>query len=451
MSGDAYDLFVIGGGSGGVRAARRAAESGAKVAIAEEYRFGGTCVIRGCVPKKLLVYASSFPEYFAASEGFGWSLHPACFDWKRLIENKDREIARLELLYRTGLQRAGVELIDGRATLRGPDRIQVAGQRDLLKASHVLIATGGWPHVPRVPGREHAVTSNEVFGLVEFPDRVLIVGGGYIACEFACIFRGLGATVLQVYRGPLFLRGFDDDLREFAVRELRRHGIDVRFQHDVAAIRKTTSGLEVSLNSGEAETVDLVLYATGRKPVTDGMGLRAAGIELGKKGEVLVDALSATNVPTVYAVGDVTDRLNQTPVAIREAEAFVETVFGGIPTPPNHSLVPLAVFTRPELATVGLTEAEARRLYDVEIYRTEFQPLMQALGGTGERTMFKLVVERASRRILGIHLGGHGAAELIQCLAIAVRMGATKDDFDHTIAVHPTSAEEIVTLRNACP
>ncbi len=448
MAANRVDLFVIGGGSGGVRAARRAAETGARVALAEEYRMGGTCVIRGCVPKKLLVYASSFPDLFDSAAGFGWTVGPRSFDWPGLIAAKDREISRLEGLYRSGLERAGVEVHEGRATLRGPGRVRVEGTAGEIEARHVLVATGGTPFVPDVPGAELAITSNEAFRLPELPRRIVVVGGGYIACEFACIFRGLGSEVRQLYRGPMLLRGFDDDLRAFLTRGLERRGVEVETGVRVAEIRRRDGSLTMLLEDGGEREADAVMYATGRLPNTRGLGLEAAGVETGAKGEVLVDRYSRSGVPGVHAVGDVTDRINQTPVAIREAEALVATVFRGQPTEPDHALVPVAVFTRPELATVGMTETEARAQGDVLVYRAEFPPLGAALGGGDERILMKLVVDRATRRVLGVHLGGAGSAELIQCLAIPVKMGATKDDFDRVCAVHPTAAEEIVTMRD---
>ncbi len=447
MTGEHFDLFVIGGGSGGVRAARRAAEAGARVALAEEYRFGGTCVIRGCVPKKLLVYASSFPGYFEASAGFGWNVGERSFDWSRLIANKDREIARLEGIYRAGLERAGVHVLASRATVAGPGRIRIQETKEEIRTRHILVATGGTPFVPEFPGHELAITSNEAFHLSELPSRVLVVGGGYIACEFACIFRGLGAEVRQVYRGPMILRGFDDDLREFLTRGMERQGIVVETETDVVRIDRRDGALSVTLRNGEERLADVVMYATGRLPNSSGLGLESAGVDLGRKGEVVVDAFSRSSVPGIHAVGDVTDRINQTPVAIREAEAFAATVFRDQPTQPDHALVPLAVFTRPELATVGMTETGARERGEVLVYRAEFPPLSAALGGGNARILMKLVVDKPSRRILGIHLGGAGSAEMIQCLAIPLKMGATKDDFDRVCAVHPTAAEEIVTLR----
>jgi len=442
------DLFVIGGGSGGVRAARRAAESGAKVALAEEYRFGGTCVIRGCVPKKLFVQASEYADRWDAAAGYGWSLGAPRFDWLQLISAKDREIARLENIYLTGLEQSGVQVLRGRARIRAPGLVAAEGVSEPIRCRHILVATGGTPFVPDIEGAELAVTSNEAFHLPELPRRVIVVGGGYIACEFACIFRGLGCDVRQLYRGPLVLRGFDDDLRHFLTAGMERKGVVVETNADVRRLRRVGAGICVELLDGTGREADLVLYATGRKPNTADLGLEAAGVELGPKGEVAVDEFSRSAAPGIHAVGDVTDRINQTPVAIREAEALVATVFRDRPTRPDHALVPLAVFTRPELATVGMTEAEARRRGEVRIFRTEFSSLSVSLKGGRSRVLMKLVVDTANDRVLGVHLGGAGSAEMIQCLAIAVKMGATKAEFDQVCAVHPTSAEELVTMRD---
>lgn len=416
------------------------------MAIAEQDRFGGTCVIRGCIPKKLLVYASGIADTLEAGAGYGWRIEGAEFDWARFIASKNREIARLEAIYRAGLENAGVTILDSRAQVRGPHDIETdSGRR--LSARYLLVATGGRPHVPDVPGRELVSVSDDFFELPARPARALIVGGGYIACEFACILAGLGAQVVQVYRGELILRGFDRGLREYAAREMRRQSVDLRFETEVVRVCRKDNKLAVELTAGRLDDLDLVLYATGRRPATVGIGLPEAGVELGRQGEVLVDEYSQSSVPSIYAIGDATNRLNQTPVAIREGEAFVRTVFRGEPTQPDHALVPLAVFTRPELATVGLGEEEARRCAEVEIYRSEFRPLFHTLSGIDEKAMVKLIVDRSTRRILGAHVGGYGAAEMMQCLAIAIRMGATKEDFDSTVALHPTTAEEIVTLR----
>ena len=446
-----YDLFVIGGGSGGVRAARLAAQGGARVGIAEEYRFGGTCVIRGCVPKKLLVYASSFAEAFEDAAGFGWRVGETRFDWAALIAAKDREIARLEGIYARNLDLAGVELHRCRATLAGPHEVRLALSDRVVSARHILIATGGAPFVPDVPGAHHAITSNEAFDLPHLPRRVVVVGGGYIACEFAGIFNGLGARTTQLYRGAQVLRGFDDDLRDHVSAAMTGRGIDLRCGADVAEIHKRGDALAVTLTDGATLEADAVMYAAGRRPNTVGLGLEALGVALDKGGAVVVDAWSQTCIPSIYAVGDVTDRLALTPVAIREGAAFVETVFRGNPTRADHADVATAVFTQPELGTVGLTEAQARAAGPVEIYRAAFRPMLATLSGRDEKMLMKLVVAKDTRRVLGVHIMGHGAAEMIQLAGVAVKMGATKEDFDRTVAVHPTAAEELVTMRDPVP
>jgi glutathione reductase (NADPH) len=441
-----FDLFVIGGGSGGVRAARVAAEAGAKVALAEEYRYGGTCVIRGCVPKKLLVYASGFADAFEDAAGFGWSVEKPTFDWATLIAAKDAEIARLEAVYHDTLKRAGVELFRARATVSDPHCVRLATGAE-YSAKHLLIATGARPFVPEIPGAEFGITSNEMFGLRALPERMIVVGGGYVACEFAGIMGGLGTRVIQLYRGEQILRGFDDDLRDHVAGAMRDRGIVLEVGRDVVGIERDGDGFAVKVDNGETHRVDQVLFATGRNPSTEGLGLEALGVGIAANGAVQVDQWSQTAVPSIYAVGDVTDRYPLTPVAIAEAQAFAQTVFEGRPQPVDHSLIPTAVFTRPEAATVGLTEAEAARRGPVESYETRFRPLVDTLSGRGERMLMKLVVDADSRKLLGVHLVGPGAAELIQLAAVAVRIGARKDDFDATIAVHPTAAEELVTLR----
>ncbi|MFN3613892.1 MAG: glutathione-disulfide reductase [Rubrimonas sp.] len=442
-----YDLFVIGGGSGGVRAARVAAQSGARVGVAEEFRFGGTCVIRGCVPKKLLVYASGFSTAFEDARGFGWDVGSTRFDWSALIARKDAEIARLEAVYARNLDAAGCELHRRRAVLEGPHEVRLAGEDRPVRARHILIATGGAPFVPDVPGAHHAVTSNEIFDLPTFPARIVIVGAGYIACEFAGIFNGLGARVTQVVRGPLILRGFDDEARSFVSDAMRARGVDLRYGAEVLEITRDSNGLHAHLNDGDVIAADCVLYATGRRPNTDGLGLEKVGISLGKNGEIPVDAFSQTVVPSIFAVGDVTDRLALTPVAIREGQAFADTVFHGRPTRADHSDVATAVFTQPEIGTVGLTEAQARETGPIEVYRTAFRPMMNAISGREERMLMKLLVSKESRRVLGVHVVGSAAAEMIQLAGVAIKMGATKEDFDRTVAVHPTAAEELVTMR----
>jgi len=441
-----YDLFVIGGGSGGVRAARMSAGYGAKVAIAEEYRWGGTCVIRGCVPKKLLVYASHVHDEIRDAAGFGWTIPEASFSWPKLIENKDKEIARLSGIYVDLLKKSKVEVIEARARVVDRHTVEVDGRR--VTAKVILVATGGRPERPQLPGIEHSITSNEAFHLQHLPKRVAVVGGGYIAAEFAGIFNGLGAKTHLLYRGAPILRGFDDDLRAFVSEELTKKGIDLRTNTEVAAIEKSGGHLKVTLKSGDALEVDQVLYATGRVPNTADMGLEAAGVDLDKKGVIRVDGHSRTSVETIYAIGDCTDRLNLTPVAIKEAMAFADTVFGGKPWAMDHSNVAHAVFSQPSVATVGMSEnaarSEGRRL---DIYKTSFKPLKGTLSGSTERMFMKLVVDRGTQVVLGVHMVGADAAEIIQSIAIAVKMGATKAQFDQTVALHPTAAEEFVTMR----
>ncbi len=443
-----FDLFVIGGGSGGVRAARIAGETGARVGLAEEYRMGGTCVIRGCVPKKLMVYASGFADAFEDAAGYGWSLgaEPR-FDWAALIAAKDREIARLEGIYGEVLRRAGVQIFATRATLVDAHRLRLATGEEVT-AKHILIATGGHPFVPAIPGVELGITSNEMFHLPAQPRRILIVGGGYVACEFAGVMRGLGSEVTISYRGAEILRGFDNDLRDHVEEAMRARGIGVQVSCDVVALERAGDAIEARFGDGGTLLVDQVLFATGRRASTAGLGLEAAGVALRADGSVIVDDWSQTGVPSIYAVGDVTGRVELTPVAIRDGHAFADTVFGAMPRKVDHSLVATAVFTRPEAATVGRTEAEARAEGEVEIYRARFRPMYNLLAGREERMLMKLVVARESRRVLGCHIVGTGAAEMIQMAAIAIGMGATKEDFDRTVAVHPTSAEELVTMRS---
>jgi glutathione reductase (NADPH) len=448
MSQFDYDLFVIGGGSGGVRAARIAAGHGAKVAIAEEYRLGGTCVIRGCVPKKLLVYASRFRDDFEDAAGFGWSLSEPSFDWATLIANKDAEITRLEGLYRAGLERGGVTILQARAELAAAHTVTVQPGNRRLTARFILIATGGRPVVPEVPGAGHAITSNEAFHLESLPKSILIVGGGYIAVEFAGIFSGLGVDTTLLYRGPKILRGFDEELRDTLTAELLKRGIDVVCNAEIAAIDKGWLHTGVTLKDGSKVETGKVMYATGRAPNTRGLGLEAAGVELGPKGEIKVDPLSRTSVQNIYAVGDVTNRVNLTPVAIREGHAFADTVFGNKPTAVDHALVPTAVFSTPEIGTVGLTEDRAREHYPrLDVYKSHFRPLKHTLSGRDERMLMKLLVDGDSGRVVGCHILGADAAEIVQMAAIAMRLGATKADFDATMALHPSAAEELVTMR----
>jgi glutathione reductase (NADPH) len=441
-----YDLFTLGAGSGGVRASRVSAGHGARVAVAEERDLGGTCVNVGCIPKKLLVYASHFRNDFEDARGFGWSVGERRHDWRSLIERKDAEIARLNGVYAKLLDAAGVDRLEGRARIDDPHTVSVDGRS--FTAENILVATGGWPSVPDVPGSEHVFTSNEAFHLKELPERVLIVGGGYIAVEFAGIFHGLGAQVTQLYRGPLFLRGFDDDLRNGLAEEMRKKSIDLRFDAVVARIDRDGDGLRATLGDGTVHSADGILYATGRRPLTADLGLEAAGVELDEKGAIRVDAYSRSSVPHIWAIGDVTDRLNLTPVAIREGIALAATLFGDRPTPVDHENVPSAIFSQPPLGTVGLSEERARKEYgEVDIYYTRFRPLKQTLTGSDEETHMKLVVNPATDRVVGVHMLGPEAGEIIQGFAVALKAGATKAHFDATVGIHPTSAEEFVTLR----
>ncbi|HTS39845.1 MAG TPA: glutathione-disulfide reductase [Xanthobacteraceae bacterium] len=443
------DLFVIGAGSGGVRAARIASGHGARVMIAEEYRFGGTCVIRGCVPKKLLVYASRFAEEFEDAGGFGWTVPEPKFDWPTLIANKDKEIARLEAAYLSTLERAGVRTVKSRAVLEDAHTVRLLATGETVRAKHILVATGNGPfHGAKIAGLEHVISSNEAFHLPRLPKRILIQGGGYIAVEFAGIFHGLGAEVTLVYRGESILRGFDDELRAHLRAEMERRGIKIVTRQIVEAIEKVEHGLCVNLSDHEAFTVDQVMFALGRHPNVSGFGLEKIGVRLSKYGGIDVDEYSRSSVPNIYAIGDVTNRINLTPVAIREGHAFADTVFGGRPTAVNHSNVPTAVFSEPECGAVGMTEAQAvERLPKVDIYKTQFRPLKATLSGRDTRVFMKLVVDGTNDRVVGCHIVGEGAAEMIQLVGIAVRMKATKADFDATMAVHPTASEELVTLR----
>lgn len=445
-----YDLFVIGGGSGGVRAARiAAADWGARVALAEESRMGGTCVIRGCVPKKLMVFASAFPEQMRDAQAYGWSVDPGRFDWPAFRTSLAKELDRLEAAYRSGLVNAGVTIFDMRAQIRDPHTVQLADGRTVT-TKHILIATGGWPFVPDIPGRDLAVTSNEMFHLDALPARALIVGGGFIASEFACILNGLGVEVTQVYRGGQILRGFDDEARGLVAGAMVARGVNILLNSDVARLDRFGDAITATLTDGSAIDTDLVLYATGRQPNTAGLGLENLGLALGAAGEVPVDGFSQTAIPSVYAVGDVTNRINLTPVAIREGHAFADTVFGGQPRQPDHELVASAVFTQPELGTVGLTEEQViAEGGDYEVYSASFRPMRSLFAGRDDRVLMKLIVDPDSRRILGCHIVGPEAGEMIQLAAIAVKMGATKEDFDRTVAVHPTIAEELVTMRKA--
>ena len=443
-----YDLVVIGAGSGGVRAGRIAAKHGAKVAVAEEYRVGGTCVIRGCVPKKLLVYASKFSEEFEDAVGFGWTTEKVSFDWSTLIGNKDKEIERLSNIYVRNLEAAGAELILERATILDDHTVQLASGRKIT-TRYILVATGASPFVPRhLPGHELAITSNEAFHLERLPRRMVIVGGGYIAVEFAGIFNGLGVETILVYRGEQILRGFDDDLRHHHAAEMKKKGIDVRTKLDVAEIQRSGDGVRVTLNDGSVVGAGQIMFATGRMPNAHGLGLENVGLHGTPHGAVAVDGYSKTPVDSIYAVGDVTNRVNLTPVAVREGHAFADTVFGNKPTAVNHSMIPTAVFSQPELGTVGLTEAQARASRTkVDIYKSNYRPMKHTLTGRAERIFMKLVVDGESDRVLGCHIAGTDAGEMAQLLGIAITCGATKAQFDATMAVHPTAAEELVTMR----
>ena len=474
MTDHDYDLFVIGAGSGGVRASRMAAGHGARVAVAEERYLGGTCVNVGCVPKKLLVCASGFADHYREASGFGWTADEPAFDWGQLIANKNREIERLNGIYRGLLDGAGVELFEGRARLLDPHTVEIesgGNGRHSVTADQVLVAVGSWPELPAIPGIEHAISSNEAFFLERLPKRFAVVGGGYIGVEFAGIFAGLGCEVTLIYRGPLFLRGFDQEIRTHLAEEMRSRGIDLRFDCRVESIEeinvreigrrsdfrqitrpRQTAGdgdrLRLHLDDGDAVECGEVLYATGRRPLVADLGLANCGVALGPHGEILVDAYSRSNVPNIWAIGDVTDRLNLTPVAIHEAMCLSRTLYADEPTPVDHEGVATAVFSQPPLAAVGLTEEAAReQVGDVDVYRSRFRPLKLTLTDNQERTLIKLIVDRRTDRVLGAHMLGADAPEIIQGLAVAVKMGAAKKDFDAAMAIHPTSAEEFVTLR----
>jgi glutathione reductase (NADPH) len=448
MSDFDVDLFVIGGGSGGVRAARIAAQHGARVMLAEEYRLGGTCVIRGCVPKKLLVYAARFHGEFEDAAGFGWTVPHATFDWPTLIANKDKEIGRLEAAYGSLLAKSGVKVVKNRATLLDAHTVQVANG-DRVRVAYVLISTGGAPSFgDKIPGIEHAISSNEAFHLAELPRRVVIQGGGYIAVEFAGIFAGLGSHVTLVYRGENILRGFDDEVRQHLRMDMEKHGIRVVTGRTITAIEQAGTHYSVQLSSGNHIPADKVMFATGRVPNVAKLGLKEAGVEIAKNGGVAVDEYSRTSAPNIYAVGDVTNRINLTPVAIREGHAFADTVFGNKPTIVDHANVPTAVFSEPEVGAVGLTEAEARaKLQQTDVYKAMFRPLKATLSGRDTTVLVKLVVDGKTDRVVGCHIVGEGAAEMVQVAAVAVKMRATKADFDATMALHPTIAEELVTMR----
>ncbi|WP_341915361.1 glutathione-disulfide reductase [Polaromonas sp. YR568] len=445
-----FDLFVIGGGSGGVRAARMAAQRGARVALAEVAAMGGTCVNVGCIPKKLYSYAAHYAEAFEESHGFGWTGAAPVFDWARLKTNRALEISRLNGVYLQLLQGSGVQIIEGWATLADAHTVEVEGSR--YTAKHILIATGGRPSLPEVQGRELVITSDQIFDIDPFPARLLVVGGGYIACEFASIFNGLGAQVTQLYRGAQVLRGFDAEVRAFVAAEMVKTGVDLRLHADVAAIRQAADGLLVQLQDGSSTTVDAVLYATGRLPNVAGLGLENAGVPLTAQGAIEVNAHYQTAVPSIYALGDVTARIQLTPVALGEAMVVVDHLFGAAagkkPRRMSYDFIPTAVFTHPNIGTVGYSEADARKEFGkVSIYRSEFKALKHTLSGSTERTLMKLVVDDASDRVVGLHMVGADAGEVVQGFAVAMKAGATKAIFDSTIGIHPTAAEEFVTMR----
>lgn len=442
-----YDLFVIGGGSGGVRAARIAAsEGGARVALAEESRMGGTCVIRGCVPKKLMVFASEMPEAVSQARAYGWDATIGSFDWTAFRNCLEDELTRLEAAYRKTLKTAGVIIYDARANLIDPHTIALSTGKTIT-AKHILIATGGLPFVPHIPGADLAVTSDAMFHLPKLPTNAVIVGGGYIASEFACILNGLGVKVTQIYRGDEILRGFDIEARTHVVAGMERSGIQILRGRDVMRLDKADDQITVHSSLGEIFSCDLVLYATGRRPNTAGLGLEQIGVTVKSNGAVMVDEFSQTVLPSVYAVGDVTDRINLTPVAIREGHALADTLFNARPTKADHELVPSAVFTQPEFGTIGLTEEQAAARGLTDVYVSKFRPMRTAFAGMPEQYLMKLVVDTETQKVLGCHIVGPGAGEMIQLAAIAVKLGATKGDFDRTIAVHPTASEEIVTMR----
>jgi len=442
-----YDLFTIGAGSGGVRASRMSAFFGAKVAVAEERYLGGTCVNVGCIPKKLLVYASHYGEDFDDLAGYGWTVGERRFDWSKLIENKNQEISRLNGIYRKILTDAGVSLFEAHAEVIDPHTVSVGGQR--ITAKYILVAVGSWPTVPQFLGSEHAITSNEAFYLPSLPEKVIIVGGGYIGVEFAGIFHGLGAKTTQLYRGELFLRGFDDDIRKTLADEMRKRGIELRFNADITKIEKAGTVLRATLTDGSVLEAQQILYATGRGSKTPNLGLEKAGVKLKDNGAVVVDEYSKSTVDSIYAIGDCTDRMMLTPVAIAEGMALANTLFNQKPTKPRYLNVPTAVFSTPNCGTVGLTEQEARTgNIAIDLYQTSFKPLKHTLTGRDERAMMKLVVDRATDKVLGCHMVGSDAGEIIQGLAVALNCGATKAQFDQTIGIHPTAAEEFVTMRS---
>ncbi|MDP5064265.1 MAG: glutathione-disulfide reductase [Haliea sp.] len=446
MSDKDYDLFVIGAGSGGVRAARMAASFGARVAIAEDRYMGGTCVNVGCVPKKLYVYASEFGKAFEDAQGFGWDSSKPAFNWATLRDNKKTEISRLNAIYRKMLKGAQADVIDGRARIVNANTVAV-GERE-YSTGKILIATGGWPHIPEFPGSKLAITSNEIFDLEQFPKRLVIVGGGYIAVEFAGIFNGLGSRVTQLYRGPLFLRGFDADIRAHAAREIAKTGVDLRFEVNVESITRGDDGLELELTDGTRLMADAVLYATGRKAHLEGLGLETIGVNLTEFGTIVVDDHFETDEPGVFALGDVTGGMELTPVALAEGMSFARRQFGKASQQVDYDFIPTAVFCQPNIGTVGFSEEQARAKFGhIRLFKANFRPMKHTISGRDEQTFMKLIVDKASDRVVGVHMMGPDAGEIIQGIAIALRAGATKAIFDTTIGIHPTAAEEFVTMR----
>lgn len=444
-----YDLFVIGAGSGGVRAARIASLAGARVAVAEEYRIGGTCVIRGCVPKKFLVYGAEFSQMLADAKGYGWTVGSSSFDWPTLRNNVQKEVTRLSGIYASNLAKAGVTAFEERAEVVDAHTVKLKKSGGEVRAERILIATGGRPYLPEgLPGVELGITSNEAFLLEKFPEGILIVGGGYVALEFANIFHGLGAKTRIVHRGDKMLRGFDDDLRAHMHIELERGGTQLTLKTTLTKLEKADNAIRATLSNGETLQTNAVLYAIGRDPNTEGLGLESAGVKLDDSGAVVVDVFSQSSVESIYAIGDVTNRMNLTPIAIRDGHAFADTIYNNRPTPIDHSSVPSAVFGRPPIGTVGLSEQDARRSHEaVDIYRTSFRPMRNMLAGNQERTLMKLVVDGKSGVLLGVHIAGEDAPEMIQLAAVAVKAGLTKQQWDSTVALHPTAAEELVLMR----
>lgn len=448
MSDYDFDLFVIGAGSGGVRAARMGAAKGLKVAVAEDMFLGGTCVNVGCVPKKLFVYGAHYADDFHEAAGFGWQLSgKANFDWPTLRDNKSKEINRLNGIYKNLLDNSGATLLNGRAILDGPNAVTVSGQR--YTAERILVATGGWPFVPKFPGSAYVINSNDVFELETFPKDVIVVGGGYIAVEFAGIFNGLGANTTQLYRGDLFLRGFDQDVREFVADEMIKKGVNLKFNSDIESVEKLSNGrLLARLNNGETLEADQILYATGRKAKTKGLGLEEVGVELRDDGSIVVNDRYQTAVPSIFALGDVKGGVQLTPIALAEAMTFLAQQYDGSEKTLNYELIPTAVFCQPNIGTVGLAEAEARAQFgEIDVYRSSFRAMKHTLSGSDEKTLMKMIVDKATDKVLGIHMVGAEAGEIIQGMAVALKSGATKSVFDETIGIHPTSAEEFVTMR----